>query len=191
MTEYGVTSDGSIKIEKFDKEAEKNMFEALYGQNDFTCVLISSAFIDKQLQILLKRYFIKASTTDRLLKQDKGLFGNFRNRIDIAYVSGLIFKNTTTQLINMAEIRNKFAHNYTQTTFEDEDISKYCDSIRKHRKITQYNTFHNDQPVTYNMAVNREAFIVNTVLIKLYLEMLYTFQTKSQYQSNNVLRILE
>ncbi len=115
-------------IETLSKES-KALYDAVNGEDDLPCVLISTSFLDQCLASLLERSFIKGSTARRLLDPRGGPLGNISARADICYCFDLIPKELYQNLRTVTEIRNRFAHSYLSLSFGDSEITRLCKTL--------------------------------------------------------------
>lgn len=115
-------------IPKLPTESQ-GFFDALNEGNDLTCVLIAVNYLDQRLLSILQNSFKKGKTAKNLLKPEGGLLGTFYARNAIVYCLNHITKETRDNLHQFANIRNRFAHNYPQMTFNDPKIECFCNVL--------------------------------------------------------------
>ena len=96
----------------------------LTPESDRGCALIAAAYVDAQLETLLRSYFVDDSKcVDELLANSKPL-GTFSARIDLTYALGLLPADIYRDLHLIRKIRNDFGHNPAPITFEEPAIDR-------------------------------------------------------------------
>lgn len=98
----------------------------LNAESDRGCALMSAAYLDSQLEELLRVNFIADSkVADELLAQSKPL-STFSSRIDLAYLLGRIGKMAHRDLHLIRKIRNEFGHTSAPLDFNHPAIAARC-----------------------------------------------------------------
>lgn len=93
---------------------------------------MAAAYLDAQLEKLLKAYFVDdPNVADELLGRSKAL-STFASRIDMTYALGFIGPQTRRDLHLIRKTRNLFGHEYRPLTFEDQPISARCQELYHH-----------------------------------------------------------
>lgn len=98
----------------------------LTSETDRGCALMGAAYLDMQLGVLLKAYFVDDDKLIKHLLSDSGVLGTFSLRIDLAYALGLIAKSVERDLHLLRKIRNDFAHISSKISFNTESIASRC-----------------------------------------------------------------
>ena len=99
--------------------------------NDRVCAIISAAFIEGCLGDLIATKMQSLSGTLRKkLFEGTGALSTSVARIDVAFGLGIIPKKWYDDLILIARIRNRFAHNVSISSFEDGDIPVLIGKMR-------------------------------------------------------------
>ncbi|MGG4200791.1 MltR family transcriptional regulator [Peribacillus frigoritolerans] len=101
-------------LKEFDKELANN--------SDRGIALICGSIIDEMLKDLLKRFLINSSNIDKHLFGISQPLGNLDNKIKMAFYLGLISNKEMKNIILMQRIRNKFAHQIKNISFENDEI---------------------------------------------------------------------
>ena len=125
------------KLQPQDRErvqAVINFRLSLDSETDRGCALMAAAFIDEQLSLLLKSYFVDDSSVVKVMFKSNGPFSSFESKIDVSYAMGLISFNTRHDIHLLRRIRNEFAHISTPMSFEDEKISSRCNELKLQNK---------------------------------------------------------
>lgn len=100
--------------------------EGLQGESDRAVSLITAAFLDDALELLLRKCLIdRAKITDELFGSDRPL-GSFSARVKMAYCLGHISRRTFEDLEVIRSIRNDFAHSRESITFATPSIRDRC-----------------------------------------------------------------
>jgi len=116
-------------------ESYKNVIE--FRKNitlgtDRGLVLMSVAYIDERLSVLLEKYFVDDKSIIQTLFDATGPLGTFSSKLKLAYGIGLIPKNVYTDCNKIRRIRNTFAHISKPISFEDEPIKSQTHSLILH-----------------------------------------------------------
>jgi DNA-binding MltR family transcriptional regulator len=99
---------------------------SLNAETDRGCALMAAAYLDAELESLLRVHFVQNKTVaDDLLGQNRPL-GTFSSRIDLAYALGLIPTTSFRDLHLIRKIRNDFAHKAAPLSFEYDPMAARC-----------------------------------------------------------------
>jgi DNA-binding MltR family transcriptional regulator len=97
--------------------------QALKNETDRSVAIVAGCMLDDLLEKLLKASFVKSHQVKSLFSNDR-LLQSFFAKISIAYCSGLIPTAIYHDLRIICEIRNRFAHGFSQgLSFNDTAIS--------------------------------------------------------------------
>ena len=137
-------------LPKFDEvQAFRDTLDA---ETDRGCALMSAAYLDSQLEELIRASLVDDSKiADEFLSQSKPL-ASFSSRIDLAFLLGRIGKMVHRDLHLIRKIRNDFGHTSTPLDFTHPPIAARCREM--------YHCFREDD------AHPRKRF-TNTVLVVL------------------------
>jgi DNA-binding MltR family transcriptional regulator len=92
-------------------------------ESDRACVILSVAMLDHALETLLKARLVPTSSSeDEILEGAYAPISTFNARIDLAHRIGLISSQLCRDLHIIRKIRNDFAHNITNCSFEDSSV---------------------------------------------------------------------
>lgn len=97
----------------------------LHEESDRGCALVAAAFIDEALGQLLRHRFEKnpeAATAAQWLLRPDGPLGSFWSRAHLCLALGLIDPPVLKELDILRRIRNRFAHQYGPSSFNDNAI---------------------------------------------------------------------
>ncbi len=91
--------------------------------------IVGAAFLDDALKELLRAYLIDDSkkVVNGLLS---GSIGSFKKRCDLAYALGLIGPDMHSDLDQVREIRNAFAHCYSDLDFSASKVLDRCKNLK-------------------------------------------------------------
>jgi hypothetical protein len=103
---------------------------ALREESDRGCALIVAAYLDAELEALLRAKLVPdKKIAEELLGQSRPL-ATFSARIDLAYLVGLIPNNAHRELHLIRRIRNDFGHSPVATTFATKAIASRCAALQ-------------------------------------------------------------
>ena len=112
-----------------DLSAEgRHIYNEMSSASDMITVVLGASFLDVSVAALLHRSLRRGQTTDRLIG-DRGPIGSFAARADLAYCMKLINKPLYQDLIQVAEMRNEFAHEHQLRSFSTPSIAQRCAAL--------------------------------------------------------------
>ena len=131
-------------------------FDEFQNETDRGAALLGAAFADAVLETTLRAFFVDdEEQADFLLNVTQPL-GGFGSRIRLAYCLGLITKSQFSDLLNIAKIRNEFAHRIHSLDFSSPEITALCANLLTPRDEVGANST--------NMT-SRDLFICAVVLV--------------------------
>lgn len=149
--------------------------DSLNPESDRGCALMAAAFLDAELDSLLRKYVVaNPRVADDLFGQSRPI-STFSSRIDLAYLLGLLDQVTHRDLHLIRKIRNDFGHVHAPLTFEQAAIAARVHELKTHfresdvppRKIfiscavgalaILHTALHNRQPIAERQAPDVEA----------------------------------
>ncbi len=95
-------------------------------ESDRGCALAAAAYLDGELEKLLRGFFVDNTNVVDELFGPAGPLSSFSARTDLAYCLGLISGRARRDLHLIRKVRNNFAHRSEQVTFEDPEIRDRC-----------------------------------------------------------------
>lgn len=123
MNEDETIELGEQVIAEMDRE--------FHNSPDRVIAVVGAAYLDAMLDRLLRESFIDAEKeVDRLLRPE-GAIGANGTRYQLAYCLGLITHDQRDDLKLIAQIRNRFAHDFKITSFDEEPMRGYCSSLKQ------------------------------------------------------------
>lgn len=104
------------------KEIEREISKS----SDRGTVLICGSVLDGLLGEVLRGFLVEGNKKEEDLFKGKGVLANFDGKIIMAFYLGLINKNEFDNLKHLQKIRNIFAHQVFDISFENNRIKNIC-----------------------------------------------------------------
>lgn len=159
-----MTKRKSLTLEELSEDTEK-VFAVLNEESDLVCVLIGTSYLDELLASILRAKLIESSITDKLLSP-RGPIGSFAARADLAYSLALINKSVYSDLIKIAEIRNRFAHRHLALDFGDAEVRSDCEELQAWRFLEDGDKVVLDDPTSDQLRTRaRNLFKLSVVFL--------------------------
>ena len=98
-------------------------------------VVLGAAFLDEHLRQVLANFVIDDKKATAELLENNGPLSTFSARTRAAYSLGLINKEERDDLNLIRKIRNRFAHDLHDLTFEDQNIVSWCYSLQLPKRL--------------------------------------------------------
>ncbi|WCO03518.1 MltR family transcriptional regulator [Psychroserpens ponticola] len=119
-------------IDEFKKRLKDftKLRSELTKESDRGMSLYATAYIDKKLEILLKKKLIGSNKHLKEIFSFNGPVGTFSSKIKLAYSIGLIDKVIMSDINILRQIRNEFAHSEKNISFETDSIRKSCNKLK-------------------------------------------------------------
>lgn len=114
------------------REVIGNHFEVIESykkESDRSAAILASSFLEEILEETIQSFFIEDQAVDTLFKGYSPL-ATFSSKIALAYALGLITKEMKQDLDTIRKIRNHFAHNWQDVSFNTSPVSDFCRSLR-------------------------------------------------------------
>ncbi len=109
--------------------------DLLNSESERGQVLISTGFLEEQLEEILRAHLLKNAGTKALFDSGNAPLGSFSSRIAACFALGLISADEHRDLTHIRHIRNEFAHKI-QTTFATPAIADRCAQL--HARALDY-----------------------------------------------------
>lgn len=106
-------------------------------ETDRGCALAASARLEESLGELLKKVFVQDSGTQKRVFEGTGPCAAFSARIDIAFLQGLIGKSTVRNLHLIRKIRNQFAHDSEELSFDTPEVAARCGELTGYQYLDE------------------------------------------------------
>lgn len=113
------------KLAEYQMEVEKEIENA----SDRGIALICASVIDEMLSELLKTVLIDNDKIDKDLFKGNKALSTFDNKKNMAFYLGLISKNELDNITYLQRVRNKFAHQISGISFDNQDIINMCQNF--------------------------------------------------------------
>src|SRR5688572_23015419 len=115
---------------------------AFERESDRAAAIVAGAMLDDALLTLLRARLVPAVDRERsILEAPNAPLGTFSARIDASFQMGLVSKELARDLHIIRKIRNQFAHEPLDTTFDTPRISDLIGAVQA---ASDYNTRHPD-----------------------------------------------
>lgn len=126
------------KQENFKKFREKNykywddfLMTELSAESDRGAVILASSLFDIALKAKIKAFLVSIeNVNDDIFDDANSPLGTFSSKINMAYRLGIISKELKSDLNTIREIRNSFAHNIDECSFEDKEVIGYLNKLK-------------------------------------------------------------
>lgn len=109
-------------LNEFKKEIETS--------SDRGIVLTCGSIMDVLLTDILKSFLVQTDKIDKDLFKVNGPLATFDSKIKMSFYLGLISKNEVDNLTFLQRVRNKFAHQIVNISFENNDIANICKNFK-------------------------------------------------------------
>jgi len=131
------------------------------GDNDRSAAITLATLVDDGLGLSIKARLIPMSNTflDRLYSEE-GPLGSFNKKIHMGFALGLYGQQTCSDLHITRRIRNRFAHTFDASTFDDEKIALLCKRLRTPDILDQ-----DIKTITPRFSEEKTRYFVTMVLI--------------------------
>jgi len=113
---------------------------ALTEETDRGCALMAASYLESRVGDLLKSFLVNNHSILNSLFSSTGPLGSFAARIDMAYVLALIPDNMRHDFHIVRKIRNQFAHDPLELSFDSPSIADRC------RALTYIGSSKSDSP---------------------------------------------
>jgi len=132
---YGGPSEDLTFDEKLTKDEIEAFYEAL---RDRDRAIVLAAIAENHLTALLK--LLMRRDEKRLIEElfnPNGALGPFGIKIRLAYMLRILPEPIYKDLIYVSKIRNKFAHDLSVKSFDDEQIASWIGNMDSYKKFIQ------------------------------------------------------
>jgi DNA-binding MltR family transcriptional regulator len=110
--------------ERLDEVTEFRL--SLNPETDRGCALMAAAYLDSELEQLIRKYLVDNETVKSELFAHSGPLGSFSSRIDMAYLLGLIGPKGRRDLHLIRKVRNEFGHVARPISFDEPALASRC-----------------------------------------------------------------
>lgn len=125
MSDLQLSDSAKTSLREFQKLSLE-----LHKESDRGMTLYATAYLDYQLEILLKKKLVgsKKELTD--LFSFNGPLGTFSSKIKISYSIGLLDKDTVHDIDILRKIRNVFAHSEQKVDLNSENVTNLINNLK-------------------------------------------------------------
>jgi hypothetical protein len=120
ISRKGKSLDGKAwAFTTFDSEEDASRLEEIFSNSDRVAVIVGNAYFEELLEELLRTFLVEDNKVlDNVFNPlQHGTLSTATAKIDIAYLLGLITKDTRDCLKSTAKLRNLFAHHSNIQSF--------------------------------------------------------------------------
>ena len=117
--------------EKLEPELEEiqRFFNQFHGETDRGAALSAGAMLEDRLGDILIGFLVESDQTAELFKGMNAPFGTLSSRISACLALGLIEQREFVEMEIIRRIRNKFAHNWDNITFESDSVRDLTNNL--------------------------------------------------------------
>ncbi|MDN7899788.1 MltR family transcriptional regulator [Burkholderia cepacia] len=108
--------------ERYSLDKLNRFMDTIQEQDDQAMVLSLATFLEDTLGRLLLAYFRSCKATKDLVEGFNAPLGTFGSRIKSVYAFGLVTDDQFKDMEILRKVRNHFAHNWEDISFERNDI---------------------------------------------------------------------
>jgi hypothetical protein len=123
------------ELRKIDRE-QKEFHASLDHETDRGCCLMAAAYLEYQLENVLKKKLVNKPSIHEKLFDFSGPLGTFSSKIEMSYAIGLIGPKVKQDLILLKKIRNAFAHNHKLLSLADKPMCDIAENFY-HNSLTK------------------------------------------------------
>ena len=109
-------------------------FDSIKAESDRGCVLVAAAFLDEALELLLRSQMSKdANIIKRSIEPlftGLGPLKSFWSKTEVCFALGLVPAYEHADLMRIRNLRNLFAHSYTNATFGDSTVVQIVSELK-------------------------------------------------------------
>jgi hypothetical protein len=140
-----------MKVDHQSEEAQKRLMvlvEEMSGESDRTVAIVGAAWVEEALGNAIESFLQSHSEAWKRLFKGAGPMNSFSAKIDLARLLGMVTNSIRTDLHDIRDIRNEFAHQiahkteHTKLSFASSQIREKCLALRcvAHEKPTDART---------------------------------------------------
>lgn len=132
-SDAGATTTGWVYIHDGKQRYDDALRQVIDGSSDRAAGIVAGAFIDDHLTLAIKRRLVNDNEVlPSLMPVDGGgVLGDFRTKINVAFLMGLLSVEARRELSWIAKIRNSFAHKLEVRSFSDQPVTDWCANLTK------------------------------------------------------------
>jgi hypothetical protein len=112
-----------------DLERDRETTDAIDRHDDRSAAILAASFLEDRLTRGIKARLIPDAKAQKKFLEYPGPISTFAAKIDLAYLMGILDPGTTQRLHVIREVRNIFAHELGEITFNGSQIEKLCKKL--------------------------------------------------------------
>lgn len=150
----------------------QKVFDVLNHDSDIACILIGTSYLSELLGSAIRTALRRCNTAENLLTPGKGILGNFKSRVDLAYCLKIISVEDKKDLDAIGNIRNSFAHLHLSFGFKNKEVEAELRKLSAWKLKTDFSEINSDPEIEstpeycHLPQTTREKFIIALVMIK-------------------------
>jgi|GEM_PF-5250245 len=119
-----MTTDGELNVHAYN-----DLVGRFNEETDRAAGVLACAYLDAYLEDLLREMWTKGKRTEELF-QGQGALGSLSSKIGIVYALGIVDDHAARDLDLIRKVRNHFAHDIRNATFDTSPVADWCSEIR-------------------------------------------------------------
>lgn len=108
----------------------KALEEIEQTQSDRATAIVAASFLETDLRNAIEARLLKDENLINKLLKPTGPLGPFQTKAELAYLMGIYDAGIRDDIIEIAGIRNMFAHNVKPLKFNSKEIGNRCKTLR-------------------------------------------------------------
>jgi DNA-binding MltR family transcriptional regulator len=124
-------STSGQSIEDFGADVMAEMEREFHDEPDRVIAVVGAAYLDAMLERLFRSALIDSEDEVGKLLRPDGPLGSNGARVQTALCLGLITDDQCSDLKRIAKIRNLFAHDFTNVSFDTDPIKGHCAALKR------------------------------------------------------------
>jgi DNA-binding MltR family transcriptional regulator len=106
------------ELSKIIKDESQAFWDAVNGEDDLSCVLVSVSYIEQCLESILRSVLVDHKLSSKLVGRMQ-----LQQKLDTLFCLGQIPEKIQNDIEQMAIVRNHFAHSHFQASFTDQKVT--------------------------------------------------------------------
>lgn len=131
---------------------EKEAHKEIERSSDRAAAILSAAFVEDRLSDALKARLHQDKKITEEMFRPSGPLGSFSSKIGLAFMIGMLSKETVTDLYIIKDVRNEFAHRLTTKDFESPRVRSLIGNLTTVKKKMITMTGESGESLTLDLA---------------------------------------
>lgn len=117
---------------QYESDSVSNLIKALGEETDRSLAIVVGAYIEQLLQdAIIKNFGITSKKKQKeVFEGPTSLLSTFSSKIIFSHITGIIDDIDKDDIYQIKQIRNEFAHSFTDASFSTEKIVQLCDKLK-------------------------------------------------------------